>query len=84
MKNSFVKGLLAFCTILLSFVAALAVVLQVFKKFFKISIEFTPNYENDECECEDCCEEAESDDSIEFNLCDEEVDDCPEAKAENA
>lgn len=84
MKNSFVKGFLAFLTIMLSFTAAIAVVLQVFKKFFKISIEFTPNYENDECECEECCEAVESeDDGIEFNLCDEEVEDCA-AEAENA
>jgi len=84
MKNSFVKGLLAFCTIMLSFAAAIAVVMQVFKKFFKISIEFTPNYENDECECEACCDEAEADDGIEFNLCEDEVDDCEEVVAENA
>ena len=78
MKNSFVKGLLAFCTIMLSFAAALAVVMQVFKKFFKISVEFTPNYENDECECEERCEAEEADDGREFNLCEEEVDDCAE------
>lgn len=87
MKNSFVKGFLAFCAIMLSFVAAVAVVLQVFKKFFTVSVEFSPKYENDECECgecDECCEEADaSDDGIEFNLCEEEVDDC-EACADNA
>ncbi|MBQ8393730.1 MAG: hypothetical protein IJX51_08220 [Clostridia bacterium] len=78
MKNSFVKGFLAFCAVMLSFAAAIGVVMQVFKKFFTVSIEFSPKYENDECECEDCCEEVEADDSIEFNLCDE------DAEVENA
>ena len=73
MKNNFVKGLLAFLAVLASFTAVIAIMMKVFKKFFTISVEFSPKYENEECECEDCCEEAESeDDGIEFELCEDE------------
>lgn len=85
MKNGFVKGLLAFFAVMASFAAAVVVVMQIFKKFFTVSIEFSPKYENDECECgecEACEEEAAEDDGIEFNLCEEEVEECPEAGAE--
>ncbi len=84
MKNGFVKGLLAFFAVMASFAAALLVVMQIFKKFFTVSIEFSPKYENDECdcgECDECCEAAE-DDGIEFNLCEEEVEECPEVASE--
>ena len=83
MKNGFVKGLLAFLAVMASFAAAIAVIMQIFKKFFTVSIEFSPKYENDECdcgECDDCC--AEEDDGIEFNLCEEEIEECPEAETE--
>ena len=81
MKNGFVKGLLAFFAVMASFAAAILVVMQIFKKFFNVSIEFSPKYEDDKCECDEC-EEAATDDSIEFNLCEEEVDECPEAETE--
>ena len=86
MKNGFVKGLLAFCGAMASIACAIAAFLLIFKKFFPVSIEVTPKYENDVCdcgECEDCCPEEsdEESDEIEFNLCEEEVDEC---QSENA
>ena len=86
MKNGFVKGLLAFCGAMASVACAIAAFLLIFKKFFTVSIEFTPKYENDVCdcgECEDCCPEEsnEESDEIEFNLCEDEVDEC---QGENA
>ncbi len=73
MKNNFVKGLLAFLAVLASVTAAIAIMMKVFKKFFNISVEFSPKYENEECdcgECEECCEEAEE--GIEFELSEDE------------
>ena len=54
MKNNFVKGLLAFLAVLASVTAAIAIMLKVFKKFFNISVEFSPKYENEECDCGEC------------------------------
>ena len=76
MKNNFVKGLLAFLAVLASVTAAIAIMLKVFKKFFNISVEFSPKYENEECdcgECEECCEEeAAEEEGIEFELSEDE------------
>ena len=46
MKNKFVKGLLAFLAVTASIAAAIAIMLKVLKKFFNISVEFSPMYEN--------------------------------------
>lgn len=75
MKNKFVKGLLAFLAVTASIAAAIAIMLKVLKKFFNISIEFNPKYENEECdcgECEECCEEAEAEEGVEFELSEDE------------
>lgn len=75
MKNNFVKGLLAFLAVMASFAASIAIMMKVFKKFFNISVEFSPKYENEECdcgECEECCEEAASEEAVEFELSEDE------------
>lgn len=86
MKNGFVKGLLAFCAVMASVAGAIAAFMLIFKKFFTVSIEFTPKYENDVCdcgECDECCPEeaAEDSDEIEFTLSEENAE---EDVAENA
>ena len=77
MKNKFVKGLLAFLAVTASIAAAIAIMLKVLKKFFNISVEFSPKYENEECdcgECEECCEDAaaEAEEGVEFELSEDE------------
>lgn len=76
MKNSFVKGLLIFCGVMASIVGAIVIFMQIFKKFFNVSIEFSPKYENEACdcgECDECCEDAveEEAEEIEFSLSEE-------------
>ena len=75
MKKNIVKIVIACCALMASLVASVAAILLIFKKFFKVSVEFTPKYENEVCncdECSECCDEDESD-GVEFNLCENEA-----------